>query len=87
MAACGFALLVKLVPGTNEESQARVLQVIISGIGFVGSGAIVKYGTDVRGLVMVASIWNTGRQVSLSATVASISPSCQAQPRFLSYGC
>ncbi|MBM1172806.1 MgtC/SapB family protein [Microvirga arabica] len=60
IAACGFALLVKLMPGTNAESQARVLQGIISGIGFIGGGAIVKHGTDVRGLVTAASIWNAG---------------------------
>ena len=60
MAACGFALIVKLMPGTNPEAQARVLQGIISGIGFIGGGAIVKHGTDVRGLVTAASIWNAG---------------------------
>ncbi len=60
MAACGFALIVKLMPGSNPEAQARVLQGIISGIGFIGGGAIVKHGTDVRGLVTAASIWNAG---------------------------
>lgn len=60
MAACGFALTVKVMPGTNPEAQARVLQGIISGIGFIGGGAIVKQGTNVRGLVTAASIWNAG---------------------------
>ncbi len=60
MAACGFALTVKLMPGANPEAQTRVLQGIITGIGFVGGGAIVKQGTDVRGLVTAASIWNAG---------------------------
>jgi putative Mg2+ transporter-C (MgtC) family protein len=60
MAACGFALIIKVMPGTNPEAQARVLQGIITGIGFVGGGAIVKHGTDVRGLVTAASIWNAG---------------------------
>lgn len=58
MAACGFALIVRSMPGETVEAQARVLQGIISGIGFIGGGAIVKQGTDVRGLVTAASIWN-----------------------------
>ncbi len=60
MAACGFSLIVKFMPGTNPEAQARVLQGIITGIGFIGGGAIVKEGTNVRGLVTAASIWNAG---------------------------
>lgn len=60
MAACGFTLVGKGMLGIDAEGQARVLQGIISGIGFVGAGAIVKQGTDVRGLVTAASIWNAG---------------------------
>ncbi|MBM0206951.1 MgtC/SapB family protein [Micromonospora sp. STR1s_5] len=60
MAACGFALVIKMVPGSTAEAQARVLQGIITGIGFVGGGAIVKNGASVRGLVTAASIWNAG---------------------------
>ncbi|MBD2749918.1 MgtC/SapB family protein [Microvirga sp. BT688] len=60
MAACGFALIIRWAPSADAESQARVLQGIITGIGFIGGGAIVKQGTDVRGLVTAASIWNAG---------------------------
>jgi putative Mg2+ transporter-C (MgtC) family protein len=60
MAACGIALIMRWAPGAGAESQARVLQGIITGIGFIGGGAIVKQGTDVRGLVTAASIWNAG---------------------------
>ena len=60
MAACGFALLVKGLAGTHVDAQARVLQGIISGIGFIGGGAILKRGGDVHGLVTAASIWNAG---------------------------
>jgi putative Mg2+ transporter-C (MgtC) family protein len=60
MAACGFALIIRWTPGAAAESEARVLQGIITGIGFIGGGAIVKQGTDVRGLVTAASIWNAG---------------------------
>ena len=60
MAACGFTLVGKGLVDISPEGQARVLQGIISGIGFIGAGAIVKQGTDVRGLVTAASIWNAG---------------------------
>lgn len=60
MAACGLALIIRWAPSADAESQARVLQGIITGIGFIGGGAIVKQGTDVRDLVTAASIWNAG---------------------------
>ncbi|HLW26150.1 MAG TPA: MgtC/SapB family protein [Kiloniellales bacterium] len=60
MAACGFTLIGRSVADIGAEGEARVLQGIISGIGFVGAGAIVKQGTSVRGLVTAASIWNAG---------------------------
>lgn len=60
MAACGFVLIAKSFPDITAEGQARVLQGIIGGIGFIGAGAIVKQGIDVRGLATAASIWNAG---------------------------
>jgi putative Mg2+ transporter-C (MgtC) family protein len=35
----------------------RVASGIVTGIGFLGAGAIVKYGTNVRGLTTAASLW------------------------------
>ncbi len=67
MAACGFALIAAATPGGSAETQARVLQGIITGIGFVGGGAIVRRGGDVQGLVTAASIWNAG---AIGAAVA-----------------
>ena len=60
MAACGFMLILKSVPGANAETQARLLQGLIGGIGFIGGGAILKEGANVRGLATAASIWGTG---------------------------
>ena len=58
--ACGFMLIAKSVPGANVETQARLLQGLIGGIGFIGGGAILKEGANVRGLATAASIWATG---------------------------
>ena len=60
VAACGFMLIAKNVPGANAETQARLLQGLIGGIGFIGGGAILKEGANVRGLATAASIWATG---------------------------
>ena len=60
MASCGYILVAQSMPGTNAETQARFVQGVLSGIGFIGGGAIVKQGIDVRGLATAASIWNTG---------------------------
>ena len=35
----------------------RVIQGIVTGIGFLGAGVIVKEGFTVRGLTTSASIW------------------------------
>ncbi len=58
--ACGFMLIAKNVPGANAETQARLLQGLIGGIGFIGGGAILKEGANVQGLATAASIWATG---------------------------
>lgn len=60
MAACGFMLIGKSFPGASAETQARLLQGLLGGIGFIGGGAILKEGTNVRGLATASSIWGTG---------------------------
>ncbi|MCT7374098.1 MgtC/SapB family protein [Chelativorans salis] len=60
MASCGFALIISETASADNEAQARVLQGVITGIGFIGGGAIIKQGRDVKGLVTAASIWNAG---------------------------
>ncbi|MEJ2127821.1 MAG: MgtC/SapB family protein [Woeseiaceae bacterium] len=59
MAACGYALVGASVLSTTD-AEARVLQGIITGIGFIGGGAILKSGSSVRGTATAASIWNMG---------------------------
>lgn len=38
---------------------ARLSAQVISGIGFLGAGAIFRFGFDVKGLTTAASIWTT----------------------------
>ena len=36
---------------------SRVVAYVITGIGFLGAGTIIKNGTSVRGLTTAASLW------------------------------
>lgn len=67
MAACGFMLITNRLPNANAETQTRLIQGLITGIGFIGGGAILKEGTNVHGLGTASSIWCTG---AIGAAVA-----------------
>ena len=58
MASCGYLLVLGSQP--DVAAQSRVLQGLITGIGFVGGGAILKEGATVKGTATAASIWNAG---------------------------
>ena len=45
--------------GDSRLDPTRMAQGIMTGIGFLGGGAIVKEGINVRGLTTAASIWIT----------------------------
>jgi putative Mg2+ transporter-C (MgtC) family protein len=63
MASCGFLMILDNVNGDGS----RLLQGLITGIGFVGGGAIVRDGVNVRGTATAASIWAAG---AIGAAVA-----------------
>lgn len=58
MASCGYLLLLGYQP--NGGDQSRLLQGLITGIGFIGGGAILKEGRTVKGTATAASVWNAG---------------------------
>jgi putative Mg2+ transporter-C (MgtC) family protein len=59
VASCGFMLQgMSVLSSTGAES--RVMYGIITGIGFIGGGAILKEKGNVSGTATAASIWNTG---------------------------
>ena len=59
MATCGF-MLVGMDVLTNADAQARVMGGIITGMGFIGGGAILKSGKVVTGTATAVSLWTTG---------------------------
>ena len=50
------ALFAGDVPEVTSDP-TRIAAQIVSGIGFLGAGAILRYGTTVRGLTTAASLW------------------------------
>jgi putative Mg2+ transporter-C (MgtC) family protein len=51
---------------TGEESQGRVAAYVVSGIGFLGGGVILKDGLTIRGLNTAATMWCTAAVGALS---------------------
>ena len=43
----------------GQEGLARVLPYVVSGIGFLGAGVIMKEGVQIRGLNTAATLWAT----------------------------
>ena len=60
MAACGFVMIAIEVLGAGSEQHSRILEGLITGIGFVGGGAILKQGDRAKGTATAASLWATG---------------------------
>lgn len=59
IAACGYVIIgIEVLATTDAES--RVLYGIITGMGFIGGGAILKDEMGVRGTATAASLWVTG---------------------------
>jgi putative Mg2+ transporter-C (MgtC) family protein len=60
VAACGFTMMGIAIPGSSPDSYSRILQGLITGIGFIGGGAILRDRGIVTGTATAASIWNIG---------------------------
>jgi putative Mg2+ transporter-C (MgtC) family protein len=67
MASCGYVLIASRAIGGTADLEGRIIQGLMTGIGFVGGGAILKEGANVRGTATAASIWMTG---ALGAAIA-----------------
>ena len=55
LGAAAFALIGFLT--TNEASPSRMAAQVVSGIGFLGAGAIMREGLNVKGLNTAATLW------------------------------
>jgi putative Mg2+ transporter-C (MgtC) family protein len=60
LATCGLMQIGQLLFPEHPDSQARLMQGLMTGVGFIGGGAILKHGVTVEGTATAASIWATG---------------------------
>ena len=59
MASAGYILMTQAVLDNGSAEIARVIAGLMTGIGFLGGGAILKRGDAVRGTATAASIWSS----------------------------
>lgn len=59
IATCSF-MLVGMDVYHGSDAEARVMYAVITGMGFIGGGAIFKESGGVNGTATAAGIWNTG---------------------------
>ncbi len=79
---CGAMLFTFMSMTVDPASESRIAAQIVTGIGFLGAGLILKDGSSVRNLTTAASIWFAGAigmaigfgfyQVAIIAAVASV---------------
>jgi putative Mg2+ transporter-C (MgtC) family protein len=60
IASCGFIQAAETILQGNPEATARVVEGLITGMGFIGGGAILRLKDSVRGTATAASLWATG---------------------------
>jgi putative Mg2+ transporter-C (MgtC) family protein len=60
VASCGFVQAAEHLVAANPEAMARIMEGLITGMGFIGGGAILRHKESVRGTATAASLWATG---------------------------
>ncbi len=59
IAACSFTILAMSI-FDDQNAQSKMIAGIVTGIGFIGGGAILKDSSTVSGTSTAAAIWSTG---------------------------
>ncbi len=57
LVATGATLFVLYAAATADSSPTRVASYVVSGVGFLGGGVILREGFNVRGLNTAATLW------------------------------
>lgn len=60
VATCGFIQAAESITAASPEAMARVVEGLITGMGFIGGGAILRRENSVKGTATAASLWITG---------------------------
>jgi len=77
LGAASLMLLSIWIPQAFSErgDPGRIAAQVVSGIGFLGAGAIIRLGSNIRGLTTAASLWLTaaiGLTIGAGMYVAAI---------------
>jgi putative Mg2+ transporter-C (MgtC) family protein len=79
LVSLGAALFTLVGLHVGDNSPTRIAAQVVTGIGFLGGGAILREGANVRGLTTAASLWLTaaiglavGLQSWFAAAVATV---------------
>lgn len=57
LGAAAFTMMSKHLLGENGAEVSRVIAGVVTGVGFLGAGALIHEGSGVHGLTTAASIW------------------------------
>ena len=60
VATCGFIQAAEPLVAGSPEAMARIMEGLITGMGFIGGGAILRLKDSVKGTATAASLWATG---------------------------
>jgi len=69
LGACAFTIIARHLSEGNPDAATRIGAGIVTGVGFLGAGALIQAGSGVHGMTTAASIW----------LVTSIGMACGAQ--------
>jgi putative Mg2+ transporter-C (MgtC) family protein len=70
LATCGLVQATEGMTRGEPEAMARIIEGLITGMGFIGGGAILRLENSVRGTATAASLWVTGA-IGVAAGVGS----------------
>lgn len=60
IASCGIVQAAESLTVGEPEAMARIVEGVITGMGFIGGGAILRIKESVKGTATAASLWATG---------------------------
>lgn len=60
IATCGLIQAAEGLTADSAEAMARIVEGLITGMGFIGGGAILRLKDSVKGTATAASLWVTG---------------------------
>ena len=60
IASCGLMQAAESLTRDSPEAMARIIEGLITGMGFIGGGAILRLKDSVKGTATAASLWVTG---------------------------